>query len=630
MNELARPQGSDSAAPVTARARPDPLGAMGGAALLRALSDASADVIFAKDREGRMIFANPATLALIGKPLEAVLGRTDLEFLEDKEAAREVMRNDRAIIESGEPADLEEVVPLPDGTQRIWHSRKMPWRDESGQVIGLLGVARDITDRKQGEARLRAAHESLQRILDSISDGLAVLDRDWRYTYFSATGARMLDMRAEDIVGRRVWDVFPYTEHSRFGSEFRRALQTGRPAHFEEYYPAPLDRWFECHCYPSPEGMSIYFRDVSDRKRAEQALRAGELRLRRLLEANPIGVVHGDAAGRIIDANEAYLRLIGHTRAELQAGLVRWDRLTPPEHAAKDRRAVQEAREHGVSGIYEKEYVRAGDGRRVPVLLAVATFGTEDELVAFVVDITERKQAEEKLREADRRKDEFLATLAHELRNPLAPLRNGLAVLRMAAADAGARGQVLEMMDRQVEHMVRLIDDLLDSSRLATGKLQVEKQRIDLCIVVRGAVESARGLFDGRAVGLEAHIPDGPLAVFGDRIRLDQVVTNLLTNAAKFTPPGGTVSVVLDEAGGSARVRVKDSGLGIPPAKLEAIFELFAQLHPPGSEHFQIGGLGIGLNLARRLVQLHGGTLAATSEGLGKGSEFTVTLPLVV
>jgi PAS domain S-box-containing protein len=371
MNPLSdRSGGAAPAGGTGTDARADPLGAAGSAALLRAISDASADVIFAKDREGRLLFANPATLALIGKPLAAVLGCTDLEFLEDKEAARKVMRNDQAIMQSGQPAELEEAVPLPDGTRRMWHSRKMPWRDESGQVIGLLGVSRDITD---------------------------------------------------------------------------------------------------------------------------------------------------------------------------------------------------------------------------------------------------RKQAEEKLREADRRKDEFLATLAHELRNPLAPLRNGVAVLRMASADAGARRQVLEMMDRQVEHMVRLIDDLLDSSRLATGKLQLAQQRIELGAVVQGAVESARALFDARAINLDARLPAAPLAVLGDRIRLDQVVTNLLTNAAKFTPAGGTVSVALEQCGSRARVRVTDTGLGIPPGKLEAIFELFAQLHPPGSEHFQSGGLGIGLNLARRLVQLHGGTLSAAS-----------------
>ncbi|MBG6082210.1 PAS domain S-box-containing protein [Rubrivivax gelatinosus] len=595
------------------------------AALLRAVSDASPDVIFAKDLEGRLLLANPATLALIGKPAHEVLGRTDRELLQDPAAAEAVMRNDRRIMESGIAEEIEEVVPRPDGRPVVWLSRKMPWRRE-GQVAGLLGISRDITERKRLEQQLAASNDSLNQILGSITDGFAFLDQAWRYTYFSEQGARMFGLRREDVLGRCLWDLFPHAATSRFGAEYRRAMDSGEPVHFEAFYPEPLNSWIECHCYPSREGLAVFFRDVTKSHEVQAALRESEDRLRRIFEASPIGMVTGDESGRILGANSAYLRLLGRSSAELDAGALRWDEVTPPEHLDADRHAIAEVARDGVSRIYEKEYLHAA-GHRVPVLVACARLSGDGRLlVGFVIDISERKRAERILAQADQNKNHFIAMLAHELRNPLATIQHGVSMLqRHAAADLSER--VLGIMDRQIRHIVRLTEDLLDVSRIGSGKLELRMETVDLREVVHAAVEAARSLLEQAGHRLTLDLPAEGCHVHADHARLVQVVSNLLSNAARYTPPGGRIEVRLrDDGDGFVRLAVSDNGIGVPPELASEIFDLFFQARTdpgPGS------GLGIGLSLVRQLVGLHGGTVELVSAGRDQGSRFEVRLPRV-
>ena len=255
---------------------------------------------------------------------------------------------------------------------------------------------------------------------------------------------------------------------------------------------------------------------------------------------------------------------------------------------------------------------------------------TEDEIGelvdAFNGMLAEVGRRAEALRVADRRKDEFLATLAHELRNPLAPIRNGLEILRMAGSDPEKARVAREMMERQMLQMVRLVDDLLDVSRITTGKLAVRKTVVDLHDVLRDAVEIAKPFIESRRHAFETVVPPEPVVVEGDRTRLAQVFSNLLNNAAKYTQPGGRIQLRLAREGREAVVRVSDNGLGLAPDSLESIFEMFNQVDRT-LERSQ-AGLGVGLTLARRLVELHDGTIAASSAGAGKGSVFTVRLPL--
>jgi signal transduction histidine kinase len=245
---------------------------------------------------------------------------------------------------------------------------------------------------------------------------------------------------------------------------------------------------------------------------------------------------------------------------------------------------------------------------------------------AFNGMLAELGRRAEALREADRRKDEFLATLAHELRNPLAPLRNAVEILRTPEAAPQMRERALDMMDRQLRQMVRLVDDLLDVSRITTGKLAVRKAVFDLRDAARDAIETVRPFIDARNHQLEVAMDEAALPVDGDRARLSQVIGNLLHNAAKYTEPGGRIFLTIAREDGDAVARVRDSGIGLDERSLASIFEMFVQVDRSLTR--MQAGLGVGLTLARRLVGLHGGTITAYSEGLGRGSEFIVRLPV--
>jgi signal transduction histidine kinase len=229
------------------------------------------------------------------------------------------------------------------------------------------------------------------------------------------------------------------------------------------------------------------------------------------------------------------------------------------------------------------------------------------------------------MREADRRKDEFLAMLAHELRNPLAPIRTGLDLLR-AAPQAQATAEVRAVMERQLRHLVRLVDDLLEVSRISTGKIELRREPIDLGAAVLSAVETARPALEGAQHRLELDLPFEPIRLQADFVRIAQVVANLLSNAAKYTDPGGRVTLAVRREGGEALIEVRDTGIGIPAEELPRLFDMFAQAE--GTRYRAQGGLGIGLALAKRLVELHGGRIEANSDGPGSGAEFIVRLPL--
>jgi signal transduction histidine kinase len=265
-------------------------------------------------------------------------------------------------------------------------------------------------------------------------------------------------------------------------------------------------------------------------------------------------------------------------------------------------------------------------GRRIYDYIFVPVFGENGEVEAVAGttrDVTDRKLAEETLRDADRKKDDFLALLAHELRNPLAPIRNGLQVLRLAQGDAAIIAEAQEMMERQLSHMVRLIDDLLDISRITRNKMELVRSQVTLADVVRNAVEAAAPAIQEFGHELKVHLPGESIALDADLTRLAQVFSNLLTNSAKYTPRGGTIWLSAERAGDQAVVSVRDTGIGIPASALSTVFDMFSQVDRTVER--STGGLGIGLALVRGLVEMHGGTVSATSVE-GEGSTFTVTL----
>jgi CheY-like chemotaxis protein len=249
-------------------------------------------------------------------------------------------------------------------------------------------------------------------------------------------------------------------------------------------------------------------------------------------------------------------------------------------------------------------------------------------MVVIGTDVTERKRIEEALRQADRRKDEFLATLAHELRNPLAPLRNGLEIMRIARGDESLVEQARHMMERQLGQMVRLIDDLLDLSRITLGKVELRLERVALASVVQSALETSRAPIEAGGHRLTVTLPPKPVHLLADATRLAQVLANLLNNSAKYTEPGGQIWLSAQLEAERVVLRVRDTGVGIPAQLLPVVFDLFVQADR-SLERAQ-GGLGVGLTLVKRLVEMHGGTVEAHSAGSGQGSEFVVRLPALL
>jgi len=331
--------------------------------------------------------------------------------------------------------------------------------------------------------------------------------------------------------------------------------------------------------------------------------------------------------GRILTWNAGAERLFGYSAAEAIGQPITL--LIPAER--HDEEPALLARLRQGERIEHFETVRvAKDGRRIDVSLTVSPVrNANGEIIGaskVARDITQRKEAEAALREADRRKNEFLAILAHELRNPLAPIRNSLHILRMSAGSDPSADCVTDIMERQVNHMVRLVDDLLEISRITRGKIELRKEPVELAAIVRGAVETSRPLIDSACHQLAMAIPPEPLTLEADAVRLTQVIANLLNNAAKYTDAGGQIWLTVRREGERVAISVRDNGTGIPADMLPYVFDLFMQANR-SSDRAQ-GGLGIGLALVKSLVEMHGGSVRAHSDGPGKGSEFVVRLPL--
>ncbi len=369
--------------------------------------------------------------------------------------------------------------------------------------------------------------------------------------------------------------------------------------------------------------------DVTEQRRAEAAVRASEEKYRSLFESTTDAILIGNASGTYVDANEAAARMLGVPRERLIGS--HYSEFIHPDWKGigeEVRRSIQQ------TGHWEGEFpMRRADGTIVWADYRSRFDG--EHLVGLARDITDRKRTEaalresaERLREADRRKDEFLAMLAHELRNPLAPIRNAAEVLRRTAPAEPQAAQAREMIDRQVTHMAHLVDDLLDVSRISRGKILLRSRRLDLNALVRATVEDHRSLLEGSGLSLELELPDAPVWIAGDPTRLSQVLGNLLQNADKFTNPGGRVRVSLDAGheGGQALLTIEDSGIGMEPEILSRLFEPFSQAD--GSLDRSRGGLGLGLALVKGLVDLHGGEVRAESGGREQGSTFTLRLPL--
>lgn len=374
--------------------------------------------------------------------------------------------------------------------------------------------------------------------------------------------------------------------------------------------------------------------DITERKATEEALKRNEQTFVDLIEHAPFGVYVVDSRMRIFHLNHGSREgPFRNVRPAIGRDLAEALRTVWPEPVATDAlaafRHTLDTGEPFVSPgfISRRADVDAIESYEWELHRIVLPDGQHG-VVCYYFDSTQLRAAEEALREADRRKDRFLATLAHELRNPLAPIRQAAAIARSNAAPAAQVRWSIDIIDRQAAKMALLLDDLLDVSRITRGRLELQRRLVDAADVVRSAIETVTPLVEARRHELRLELPHQPLLLRADPLRLSQVIANLLTNAARYSEPGNTIRLTVRQHGGVAEIGVADRGIGIAEDQLEAVFEMFGQGAAPAA--LREGGLGVGLALARGLVRLHGGSLEARSEGLGRGSEFVVRLPLAI
>jgi PAS domain S-box-containing protein len=345
-----------------------------------------------------------------------------------------------------------------------------------------------------------------------------------------------------------------------------------------------------------------------------------------IVESSDDAIISKDLNGRILTWNPGAERLFGYTALEAIGQSITL--LIPPERLSEETAILDRLRRGERIGHFETIRVTK-DGRLLDISLTISPIRTaEGEIIGaskVARDITARKQIEAALREGERRKDEFLATLAHELRNPLAPILNSLQVLRFGGVKDSTTKRIYSLMERQVNHIVRLVDDLLEVSRITNGKIELRKQLVEVAELLRSAVETSRPLIDAAGHTLELVVPPEPMFLEGDPVRLSQIFANLLNNAAKYTDGDGRIWITVRRERDRLAISVRDNGIGIPADMLPTVFDLFMQIDRSGRGQ---SGLGIGLTLVKKLVEMHGGNVYAYSEGHGKGTEFVVRLPL--
>jgi PAS domain S-box-containing protein len=375
-----------------------------------------------------------------------------------------------------------------------------------------------------------------------------------------------------------------------------------------------------------PSRLAGLLIDITPQKLAEQQRRETEKVYRAIGESIAYGVWVTDAEGRCTYASDSFLRLLGMTQE--QCSDFGWASLLHPDEADDTLAAWRECVRTG-SAWYREHRIRGADGTYHPVLAQGVPIRGDDGSArgwaGINLDISRLKRTEEALREADRRKDEFVATLAHELRNPLAPIRHATHILDSPGANEAQLKWGREVITRQVEHMALLLDDLLDVSRITRGRLDLKTSYVSIGEIVAAAIETARPLIDAKRHTVQIQVPEGPLELNVDPLRLSQALSNLLTNAAKYTDAGGKINLSVRRDATGVAIAVQDSGIGLHESSIPRVFDMFSQVES-AMERSQ-GGLGIGLALVKGLVMLHGGTVEAASDGPGHGSTFTIHLP---
>ncbi|MDI1429422.1 PAS domain-containing protein [Polyangium sorediatum] len=622
-----------------------------------AVRDASGAIV-----DFRTDYVNAAACALVRMSGEAQIGRTLRDLYPAPRAARGIEQYAR-VVETGEPLfkeafHYEDENDDPDTRlQRAYDVRVIRLDD------GIMATWRDITDRVRSEQEIRETKEMLEALIHNTAASIFVKDTSGRFLLANPRVQANFGLPLAEILGKTDHELVLPAIADAFRQNDLEVLRTDRVLEREEemVVDGKLHTFLSLKFplrdrHGKPYAVCAVATDITERKRIEEALRESEERARAraqeleaLMDATPaaIWIARDPHCHLITGSRTAYEMMrvppeqtnISKTAAEGDA--VPHVRIFRDGHELlPEELPIQRAARGEPTRDWEEEIV-FDDGDRITVFgSAVPLRGPNGELrgsIGAFVDITafkraeaalqsERQRTEETLRAADRRKDEFLAMLSHELRNPLATIRNAVGVLRSTRSESTRVERLHAMIDRQSEQLARMVDDLLDVGRITQGKLILRKERIDLGTIVSRAVETSRPLIDAAGHSLSIKLPAGPVVLEGDLGRLSQVLSNLLNNAAKYTESRGLLQLSAEVGGDAVEIRVEDNGIGIAPDVLPYVFDLFMQSSRT-LDRAQ-GGLGIGLTLVRTLVEMHGGKVSASSGGMGQGAEFTVRLPI--
>lgn len=607
------------------------------------------------DTELRYVRINQQLAEINGSSIEQHIGKTVRELL--PELADQLEPIYQQVIDSGEPLinlEVNGANSAQPGVLRTWLSSYYPLKDADDRVLGVNVVVQEITELKAREAERRKAEALIKRseqryrsLFDSIDEGFCVIE-----VLFDETGKgidyRFLEVNQQfeqqtglkDAIGKTMRELVPEIE-SYWAELYGEIARTGHPVRYENA-AKEMNRWFDAYAFrfeeSEPNRIAVLFRDITDRKRTEEELRQKNAILNVINESTPTPIFVKDRQGRIIYANPATLAVFGKPESEVIG-------FSDREIVSSETNTTVAENDQRIMDTGQPETVEESpDGIRT-FLATKAPYRNEAGevigLIGIANDITERVQferdrdrilqqeqaAREAAEKANRIKDEFLAVLSHELRTPLNPILGWIKLLQAGRLDANRTADALNTIERNAKLQVQLIDDLLDISRIMRGKLSLNREPANIATVISAATETIRLAAEAKQIKVNLESDHQDCFVYGDAGRLQQVFWNLLSNAVKFTPEHGQVTVRLAQVKRQVEVRVIDTGKGIRPDFLPYLFEYFRQ--EDGSITRKFGGLGLGLAIARQIVEVHGGTISAESAGENQGATFTVRLPMM-